>query len=484
MAVSEHRKQVKNVQKRIYRAQDQGYVFSESFKKSINGLTTEELLKLTPDVVRSKAINAPKSTKTKEPKVNPVKANMPEPGKQSASATKTATKNISQATNKSAQPAKPKSTKTVAKPEPETVKRKPYTERKREELARIRNSIRKKEKRGYVFADTLKESLASWDTNRLRRFTEEKIVQAAKYKGSLNPTDKAISGMKARDIERSTRSKKGRDTQLGQRKEDEAYKGWAALRFFKDTIKNAVKSAFKGILEKRKVDTHKKWWEFWLVDPVAEELKKKGLRGEEFKKEREKILKEITEEVDRERAEKKWREETAEYEDFLRHKIETDKLWEEQERIDKELGRLKDGTPRPVAALPGPALPALPESDTNLPMISESDIIYQGLLDMIDELGTQGSAYLKEMLANEIARYGLEAVLKALSEMTPEQISDLQVAAKYKPNSDTAGSEVNRVLKNFGEAIKGAAFSLYEAKQIGMIQDEVDEEAPFWSETI
>lgn len=484
MAVSEHRKQVKNVQKRIYRAQDMGYVFSDEFKQSINGLSTETLLTYDSDFVRSQAINFHEKGQLVKPgKPNPVKANMPEPKKTSAKATKVEAKKATNATNKSVQPKQTTAqsaskAKQTAKPnldtEPQKTVKRPQTEKKRRELDRIRKQIARAEQRGYVFPQSLKDALSSWDTNRLKRFTNEKVYATGRYK----IVDEVTTGTKGSQIERSVRSKKASDTRLGKDKPD--YKAWAMLTFFKNSIKKGV----HDFLDKlpRKIDTHKKWWQFWLVDPVAEELRRKGLRGHELKKERERILKEITDEVDRERWEKEWQQANAEYEEFLKRKIKTDELWDEQDRIDRELGRENSdvylNNEGDLGLSEEPELPAL---DTGgLPTLNEGDIMYYAILNMIDEYGTPAAEYLRTMLKNEIERYGLPAVLQAFANMGQDEVADLQQSLKYKQNG-MSGSDVNRTFKRLGEAIKGSAFTLWEAKQIGTAQDKMDDGGIFYS---
>lgn len=484
MAVSEHRKQVKNVQKRIYRAQDIGYVFSDEFKQSINGLSTEVLLTYDSDFVRSQAINFHQKGQLVKPgKANPVRANMPEPKKTSAKATKVEAKKATNATNKSAQPKQTATqsatkAKQTAKPNLDTEQPKPknyaQTEKKKRELHRIRNQIYEAEKRGYEFPQSLKDSLSSWNTNRLKRFTKEKVYKTAKFKFA----DEVVTGTKGSQIERSRRSKKGADTRYGKPKAD--YNAWVMLTFFKDKIKNGI-HAFLDKLP-RKIDTHKKWWEFWLVDPVAEELRRKGFRGHELKKERERILKEITEEVDRDRWEKQWKQDQAEYEEFLHRKIKTDELWDEQDRIDRELGRENSdvymNNEGDLGLSEEPELPAL---DTGgLPTLNEGDIMYYAILNMIDEYGTPVAEYLRTMLKNEIERYGLPAVLQAFANMGQDEVADLQQSLKYK-QTGMSGSDVNRTFKRLGEAIKGSAFTLWEAKQIGTAQDKMDDGGIFYS---
>lgn len=475
MAVSEHRKQVKNVQKRIYRAQDMGYVFSDEFKQSINGLSTETLLAYDSDFVRSQAINFHEKGQLVKPgKPNPVKANMPGPKKTSAEATKVEAKKATNATNKSVQPKQTTAqsaskAKQTAKPnldtEPQKTVKRPQTEKKRRELHRIRQQISDAEKRGYIFEDTLKDALSSWNTNRLKKFTNEKVYAASKFKFG----DEVVTGTKGSQIERSRRSKKAADTMYGKEKGD--YNAWVLLTFFKDTIKKGV-YAFLDKLP-RKIDTHKKWWQFWLVDPVAEELRRKGYRGEAFKKERERILKEITDEIDRERWEREWKQDTADYEDFLRNKIEKDKISDEQDRIDKELGRYEKE---------GGLYAEDNDYDYLRDPISEAEVIYSNFMEMMEDTGTLGYEYLHDLFNDETNRYGQDAVLKALSQMSEDEIKELQTVVYYKEYG-MSGSEVHRILRKFGEAIKGAAFTKSEAKQLGNRFDKMDDDWLYFANT-
>ena len=167
---------------------------------------------------------------------------------------------------------------------------------------------------------------------------------------------------------------------------------------------------------------------------------------------------------------------------FLHEKIETDKLWDEQEKIDRELGRESTdvylNNEGDLGLSQGPELPAI---DTGgLPTINEGDIMYYAILNMIDEYGTPAAEYLRTMLRNEIERYGLPAVLQAFANMGQDEVADLQQSLKYK-ETGASGSDVNRTFRRLGEAIKGAAFTQWEAKQIGTAQDKMDDGTIFYS---
>ena len=85
------------------------------------------------------------------------------------------------------------------------------------QLKRVRQFIRRAEKRGYEFTDALKDSLKEASTQKLKSYTPEKLYSLATSK-KYGATK---SGTETRKIERSISAKKSADTRRRKREEKE-----------------------------------------------------------------------------------------------------------------------------------------------------------------------------------------------------------------------------------------------------------------------
>lgn len=87
--------------------------------------------------------------------------------------------------------------------------KKPFTPLKKKHLRRVRSFIRRAEKRGYVFDTSLKESLSSLSTQKLKSLTPKKLYSEAT---ATSITGKQITGLQKRGEERQASAKKGAET--------------------------------------------------------------------------------------------------------------------------------------------------------------------------------------------------------------------------------------------------------------------------------
>ena len=85
-------------------------------------------------------------------------------------------------------------------------KTKKQTPAHKKQLKRVRDFIRRAEKRGYRFSDSLKESLRTLSTQKLKSFTPEKLYKQAT---ALSDSGEIISGTERRKEERSASAQKG-----------------------------------------------------------------------------------------------------------------------------------------------------------------------------------------------------------------------------------------------------------------------------------
>lgn len=86
-----------------------------------------------------------------------------------------------------------------------------YTKKKKQQLNRVRQFIRRAEKRGYQFTQELKQNLPSFSTQKLKALSPTKLYQQATYelKGVKGETIDTLSGTEFRKIERIISAQKG-----------------------------------------------------------------------------------------------------------------------------------------------------------------------------------------------------------------------------------------------------------------------------------
>lgn len=82
------------------------------------------------------------------------------------------------------------------------------TQKKRQNLRRIRRFIKSAEKRGFQFSQELKEKLSTFSTQKLKALKPEKLYKQATY----NVGGEIVSGEKGRKIERTISAKKAVET--------------------------------------------------------------------------------------------------------------------------------------------------------------------------------------------------------------------------------------------------------------------------------
>lgn len=83
-----------------------------------------------------------------------------------------------------------------------------FSPKKQRHIRRITRFIKSAEKRGYQFADSLKQNLTAYSTQKLKTLTPEKLYEQA----TSSRYGKEMTGTEARKIERSLSAKKGVET--------------------------------------------------------------------------------------------------------------------------------------------------------------------------------------------------------------------------------------------------------------------------------
>ena len=99
------------------------------------------------------------------------------------------------------------------------------------------------------------------------------------------------------------------------------------------------------------------------------------------------------------------------------------------------------------------------------------ELIYNQLVDLIDSYPLPGAEYLRKLLDYEIERYGKNAVMKSLATLSESQIRAIQNEIYYKGKS----SSHHDTLKALADLIKGTIETEEEAKEIGQVQDALEE---------
>lgn len=110
---------------------------------------------------------------------------------------------------------------------------------------------------------------------------------------------------------------------------------------------------------------------------------------------------------------------------------------------------------------------SLPIPDHGL--LSEGELVFSNLMDLIEEYPTKGSNYLNNILSREISQYGQDAVLKALAQVPEDAIREAQIIAHYEDD----GTEIARSIRNLSNMIKGTIENDLEAMEMGDLLDEL-----------
>lgn len=99
---------------------------------------------------------------------------------------------------------------------------------------------------------------------------------------------------------------------------------------------------------------------------------------------------------------------------------------------------------------------------------NEGEIVYDRIMEMINQYPTKGSEILKKSLEADIKKYGYENVIKGLAIAPEYAIQSAQLVVHYSGNSETPSNE-HRAYKSFFDLIRGVIPSSEDEKMIGEV---------------
>lgn len=103
----------------------------------------------------------------------------------------------------------------------------------------------------------------------------------------------------------------------------------------------------------------------------------------------------------------------------------------------------------------------------------EGEKIMENLQKKIDSTSSKGSQILEYVLANEIKRFGRDAVVKALAELPKEYIEKAEKVLYY---SDDSKVTTHRTIKNLAEMIQSRILDDNELKDLTEAVDDLEDE--------
>lgn len=101
-------------------------------------------------------------------------------------------------------------------------------------------------------------------------------------------------------------------------------------------------------------------------------------------------------------------------------------------------------------------------------MFQEGEIVYEQVTSLIDQYPTPGSKYLNNLLKSEIATYGKDKVILAMSQAPSEYIESAKLICYYEEDSD----KIHQALHDFSMAIRGSKDTAEESKETGEVMDQ------------
>ena len=101
-------------------------------------------------------------------------------------------------------------------------------------------------------------------------------------------------------------------------------------------------------------------------------------------------------------------------------------------------------------------------------MFQEGQIVYDQVVGLINDYPTPGSKYLNNLLKSEIATYGKDKVILAMSQAPSEYIESAKLICYYEEDSD----KIHQALHDFSMAIRGSKDTAEEAKETGEVMDQ------------
>ena len=144
-----------------------------------------------------------------------------------------------------------------------------------------------------------------------------------------------------------------------------------------------------------------------------------------------------------------------------------EKLYKQATAISEVTGKRVSGTERRKEQRKEAAKKAAETRRFRKEMPREGELIWDKMNRLIDSYNTQGAQYMRNLLAQEVRKYGRRAVIQALSEAGEEAISAAETIIYYEDTANT----ISRAFKNLGELIRGYAPTESESREIGKAID-------------
>lgn len=147
--------------------------------------------------------------------------------------------------------------------------------------------------------------------------------------------------------------------------------------------------------------------------------------------------------------------------------LTAEKLYKQATAISEETGKRVSGTERRKEERRKAGKMAAETRRFRRELPRKGELILDKMNRLIDSYNTQGAQYMRNLLAQEVRKFGRRTVIKALSEAGEEAISAAETIIYYEDSANT----ISRAFKNLGELIRGYAPTESESRDLGKTID-------------
>ncbi len=144
-----------------------------------------------------------------------------------------------------------------------------------------------------------------------------------------------------------------------------------------------------------------------------------------------------------------------------------EKLYKQATAISEVTGKRVSGTERRKEQRREAAKKAAETRRFRKELPQKGEMIWDKINQLVNSYNTQGAQYMRNLLAQEVRKYGRQTVIKALSEAGEEAISSAETIIYYEDSANT----ISRSFKNLGELIRGYAPTESESRELGKAID-------------
>ena len=148
-------------------------------------------------------------------------------------------------------------------------------------------------------------------------------------------------------------------------------------------------------------------------------------------------------------------------------RLTPEKLYKMATAISEETGKVVSGTTRRKEARREAAKKAAETRRFKRDLPRQGEIIWTKINNLIDSYNTAGAQYMRDLLAQEVRKFGKKAVLQALAESGEEAISAAETIIYYQDTANT----ISRAFRNLGELIRSYAPTEAESREMGKAID-------------